>query len=73
MWLWLYFLLKKAIIQFRNASDHKNAISMLLRVAKMNETRGNAFHAGKSLDSASAACRDIGEFISKKSKFDYFT
>jgi len=51
----------KAIIQFRNASDHKNAISMLLRVAKMNETRGNAFHAGKSLDSASAACRDIGD------------
>ena len=27
----------------------------------MNENRSNPFHAGKSLDAASAACRDIGD------------
>ena len=27
----------------------------------MNENRSNPFNAGKSLDAASAACRDIGD------------
>ena len=49
------------MIQFRNASDHASAIKLLLRVAKLNENRGNNFHAGKSLDQASASCREMGD------------
>ena len=50
-----------AVIQFRNASEHKRAISILLRVAKLNDERGNSFHAGKSFDSASASSRELGD------------
>ena len=55
------FISFSAVIQFRNASEHKRAISILLRVAKLNDERGNSFHAGKSFDSASASSRELGD------------
>ena len=65
-WFWSNYLdhVKSefsAVIQFRNASEHKRAISILLRVAKLNDERGNSFHAGKSFDSASASSRELGD------------